>query len=66
MSKHESQPWQQIEEQAFHAFREWHLWLVLRSRELAMRVVTPSGNPGTTQATGSTTTNPSGDSSLAE
>jgi hypothetical protein len=30
-------PWQQIEEQAFHAFREWPLWLVLRERELAGR-----------------------------
>ena len=30
-------PWQQIEEQAFHAFREWPLWLVLRERELAQR-----------------------------
>jgi len=30
-------PWQQIEEQAFHAFREWPLWLVLRQRELAQR-----------------------------
>ena len=28
-------PWQQIEQQAFHAFREWPLWLVLRQRELA-------------------------------
>ena len=30
-------PWQQIEEQAFHAFREWPLWLVLRERELALQ-----------------------------
>lgn len=27
-------PWHQIEEQAFHAYREWPLWLVLRQREL--------------------------------
>ena len=26
--------WQDIEEQAFHAYREWSLWLVLRGREL--------------------------------
>jgi hypothetical protein len=26
--------WQQIEEQAFHAYREWPLWLVLRNCEL--------------------------------
>jgi hypothetical protein len=30
-------PWQQIEEQAFHAFREWPIWLLLRERELAAR-----------------------------
>ena len=36
MAKKETvHPWQQIEEQAFHAFREWSLWLVLRQRELA-------------------------------
>lgn len=27
-------PWQAIEEQAHHAYREWPLWLVLREREL--------------------------------
>lgn len=30
----EAYPWQQIEAQAFHAFREWPIWLVLRQREL--------------------------------
>lgn len=35
--KDNTQPWQQIEEQAFHAFREWPLWLVLRERELAQQ-----------------------------
>jgi hypothetical protein len=34
-------PWQQIEEQAFHAFREWHIWLHLRERELAARSAQP-------------------------
>lgn len=38
MAKKDSiHPWQQIEEQAFHAFREWPLWLVLRQRELSKR-----------------------------
>ncbi len=38
MAKKDTQhPWQQIEEQAFHAFREWPLWLVLRERELALQ-----------------------------
>ncbi len=36
-------PWQQIEEQAFHAFREWPLWLVLRERELAQQAHSASG-----------------------
>lgn len=31
-------PWQQIEEQAFYAFREWPLWLVLRGRELRQQI----------------------------
>ena len=35
MAKKDSiHPWQHIEEQAFHAFREWPVWLVLREREL--------------------------------
>lgn len=28
-------PFQALEQEAYHAFREWHLWLVLRERELA-------------------------------
>ncbi|GIK28183.1 hypothetical protein FBR02_13725 [Anaerolineae bacterium CFX9] len=31
-------PWQELETQAYHAYREWHLWLVLRERELADRL----------------------------
>jgi len=30
-------PWQDLEKQAYHAYREWHLWLVLRERELTER-----------------------------
>jgi hypothetical protein len=33
-----SAPWQDLEEQAYHAYREWPVWLVLRERELAARV----------------------------
>ncbi len=44
MAKKDSvHPWQQIEEQAFHAFREWPLWLVLRERELAQQTHTSPG-----------------------
>lgn len=31
-------PWQDLEQQAWHAWREWPLWLVLRERELAERM----------------------------
>ncbi len=30
-------PWQTLEAEAYHAFREWPIWLVLRERELAAR-----------------------------
>ena len=30
--------WQDLEKQAYHAFREWHLWLMLRTRELEERL----------------------------
>lgn len=30
-------PWQELEKQAYHAYREWHLWLALRERELSER-----------------------------
>ena len=44
-NKDTQHPWQQIEEQAFHAFREWPLWLVLRERELAQQATgSPSGS----------------------
>lgn len=31
-------PWQELEEQAYHAYREWPVWLVLRERELGKRL----------------------------
>ena len=31
-------PWQDLEKQAYHAYREWHLWLMLRMRELDERL----------------------------
>lgn len=43
-------PLQQIEEQAFHAFREWPLWLVLRERELANRLTQPSADKASAAA----------------
>jgi hypothetical protein len=32
-----SAPWQELEKQAYHAYREWHIWLALRERELSER-----------------------------
>lgn len=32
-----SAPWQELEKQAYHACREWHIWLALRERELSDR-----------------------------
>ena len=44
-------PWQQIEEQAFHSFREWPLWLVLRQRELAQQTSRAPSRPSPTEGT---------------
>ncbi|MGQ9910494.1 MAG: hypothetical protein ACUVS2_16835 [Candidatus Flexifilum sp.] len=34
----ETAPWQALEAQAYHAYREWPIWLVLRERELGQRL----------------------------
>ena len=31
-------PWQDLEQQAYHAYREWPIWLLLRERELSERL----------------------------
>lgn len=30
----DTSPWHDLEVQAYHAFREWPIWLLLRQREL--------------------------------
>ena len=55
-------PWQQIESQAFHAFREWPLWLVLRQRELAQQT---TARPAPTADAATTTEQSASDSKLA-
>jgi hypothetical protein len=53
MAKKETvHPWQQIEEQAFHSFREWPLWLVLRQRELAQQTNRAPSRPSPAAGTG--------------
>ncbi|MBN8590665.1 MAG: hypothetical protein J0M33_02860 [Anaerolineae bacterium] len=44
-------PFQALETQAYHAFREWPLWLVLRDRELGAHLAAAgsSRHPSTTQ-----------------
>ena len=34
-TKQNPQSWEKIEEQAYYAFREWGIWLVLRQTELS-------------------------------
>jgi hypothetical protein len=61
MAKKDSiHPWQQIEEQAFHAFREWPLWLVLRERELANRLTQPSSGQVSAPAASGASEQPKG------
>lgn len=53
MAKDNAQSWEKIEEQAYHAFREWSIWLLLRQGELSQHLQqanTPT-NPSTTTAT---------------
>jgi hypothetical protein len=47
-------PWQTLEEEVYHAFREWPIWLALRERELAIHLKTtrPSAENDGVQATG--------------
>lgn len=45
-------PFQALEEEAYHAFREWPIWLVLRERELDAHLTAQrppnAANAGTT------------------
>jgi hypothetical protein len=36
----QSAPWQALETEAYHAFREWPIWLALREKELAAHLGT--------------------------
>lgn len=38
MANNHAQTWEKIEEQAYHAFREWPIWLVLRQVELSQHL----------------------------
>ncbi len=56
-------PWQDLEKQAYHAYREWPIWLALRERELAERGAAPRADkrpPQTATAAERTERAPSG------
>ena len=56
-------PWQDLEKQAYHAYREWPIWLALRERELAERGAAARADkrpPQTATAAESTERAPSG------
>jgi hypothetical protein len=40
-----SSPFQAMEEEAYHAFREWPILLVMRQKELAMHLATVAATP---------------------
>jgi hypothetical protein len=40
-----SSPFQAMEEEAYHAFREWPLLLVMRQKALAMHLATVAATP---------------------
>jgi len=40
-----SSPFQAMEEEAYHAFREWPILLVIRQKELAMHLATVASTP---------------------
>ena len=48
MAKDNARSWEKIEEQAYHAFREWPIWLLLRQVELSQHLQQanpPAGAP---------------------
>ena len=36
--KTQHEQFEDLEQQAYHAYREWHVWLMLRERELSARL----------------------------
>lgn len=46
-------PFQALEEEAYHAYREWPLWLVLRERDLAAHLTPRAPSSATPRPDGS-------------
>lgn len=57
-------PFQALEEEAYHAFREWPIWLVLRERELDAHLT--ARHPAASPAAGAAPEQPERHSSLDE
>ena len=55
-------PFQALEEEAYHAFREWPVWLVLRERELDTHLA--AHHPPKTPPTGASSEQPRRDPPL--
>ena len=55
-------PFQALEESAYHAFREWPVWLVLRERELDTHLA--GSRPATAAGAGPSPEQPGGDTPL--
>lgn len=51
MAKDNAQSWEKIEEQAYHAFREWPIWLLLRQVELSQHLQQANPSAGAPVAT---------------
>ncbi|MEO1644345.1 MAG: hypothetical protein AAFR67_04115 [Chloroflexota bacterium] len=49
--KENQQSWEKIEEQAYHAFREWPIWLRLRQVELSQHLQQANPSAGAPVAT---------------
>ena len=52
-----SSPFQAMEEEAYHAFREWPILLVMRQKELAMHLATVASTPAPSGAADAETVN---------
>ncbi len=47
-----SSPFQAMEEEAYHAFREWPILLVMRQKELEMHLATVASTPAPSDEAG--------------
>ena len=58
MAKPVSSPFQAMEEEAYHAFREWPILLVMRQKELAMHLAAIAAVPTSPDQTAASPVDP--------